>query len=152
MRLAGALLALWAILACNGCIVIGATVATVAAVTAVTVKTAGKVTVATVETTGKIAAAAVTSPGERTPLSPESAAKLARRGMVVVVDAGSSVTTELPWQPGLQLHSVAPTEKFSGSFNTARIFRDGKLLSANLGQVNAGALALQPGDVVELRR
>lgn len=149
MRVAGALLALCVILACSGCIVIGATVATVAAVT---VKTAGKVIVATVKTTGKIATAAVTSSGGATAMSMESAAKLAKTGMVVVVDASSGATTELPWQQGMQLYSAAQTGKFSGCFNAARIFRDGKLLSANLKQAHAGEQALRPGDVVELRR
>ena len=152
MRVAGALLALWAILVCSGCFVVGATVATVAAVTAVTVKTAAKVIVATVETTGKIATAAVTSSGDVTAMSMESAAKLARTGMVVVVDAGSGATVELPWQQGMQLYSAAQAGKFSGSFSAARIFRDGKLLSANLKQVHAGEQALRSGDVVELRR
>ena len=152
MRVAGALLALCAVLACSGCIVIGATVAAVAAVTTVTVKTTAKVTVATVETTGKIATAAVTSSGGVTVMSMESAEKLAKTGMVVVVDAGSGTTAELPWQQGMQLYSAARAGKFSGTFNAARIFRDGKILSANLNQTRTAEQALRSGDVVELRR
>jgi hypothetical protein len=152
VRVAGALLALCAVLACSGCIVIGATVATVAAVTTVTVKTAGKVTVATVETTGRIATAAVTSSGGVTAMSMESAAKLAKTGMVVVVNAGSGTTAELPWQQGMQLYSAAQAGKFGGTFNAARIFRDGKILSVNLNQTRAAEQALRSGDVVELRR
>ncbi len=152
MRFAGALLALFAILVCNGCIVVGATVATVAAVTAVTVKTVAKVTVATVETTGKFATATVTSSGEARTMSVESAVKLAKAGMVVVVEAGSGATAELPWRQGMQLYSAAQAGKFSGSFSAAKIFRDGKILSANLNQTRAAELALRSGDVVELRR
>ena len=152
MRVAGALLALGAVLVCSGCIVIGATVAAVAAVTTVTVKTAAKVTVATVETTGNIATAAVTSSGSVSTMSMDSAAKLARTGMVVVVDASSGTTAQLPWQQGMQLYSAAQAGKFSGSFNAAKIFREGKVLSANLKQAAAAEQALRSGDVVELRR
>ncbi len=152
MRVAGVLLAVGAILGCNGCILVGATVATVAAVTAVTVKTAAKVTVATVETTGKIAAATVTSSGEATTMSVESAVKLAKTGMVVVVEAGSGVTVELPWRQGMQLYSAAQAGKFSGSYSAARIFREGKILSANPRPASAAGLALRSGDVVELWR
>ncbi len=107
MRLASATLGIFFVLAGSGCLLVGATVAAVGAVAATGVKTAGKVTVATVATTGRIAAAAVNSSGEMKDLSLDAAAKLARAGTVVVVDAASGTTTALPWQQGLQLYTAA---------------------------------------------
>jgi hypothetical protein len=150
VRRVAALLALGSLLACSGCIVVGAAVATVAAVTATTVKTAGQVTVATVETTGRLATAAVTSSGGTTALTMESAARLAQTGMVVLVDAGNGATTALPWQPGLKLYAAAQAGNFSGTLKAAKIFRSGQTLAADLKSARAAELALRAGDVVEL--
>ena len=151
MRIAAALLCLFFVLAGSGCLVIGATVAAVGAVTVATIKTASKVTVATVETTGRVASAAMTSSGEMSALSMESAAKLARTGMVVVVDASNGATAELPWQKGMKLYSAAQAGNLRGSFSAAKIFRDGKMLAAAL-KGPAAEQPLRAGDVVELRR
>jgi len=137
VRLAAALLGLSFVLTGSGCLVVGATVAAVGAVAVTTIKTASKVTVATVATTGRVAAAAMTSSGEMTALTMESAAKLARTGMVVVVDASNGATAELPWQRGMKLYAAARSGNLGGSFSTAKIFREGKL---------------RGGDVVELHR
>lgn len=147
---AGALLAL-AILTCGGCLVVGATIAAVGAVTAVSVKTASKVTVATVGTTGRVAAAAITSSGEVTALSLESAARLARAGMVVVVDAGTGAIVEMPWQEGMQLYTAAQSGRLSGSFNAAKIFRGGRMFTADLKKADSVRQVLRAGDVIELR-
>jgi seryl-tRNA(Sec) selenium transferase len=150
--LAVAALSLLTILFCSGCLVVGATVAAVGAVTVTTVKTAGKVTVATVGATGRVASAAISSSGEMTALTVETAAKLARAGAVVVVDAGSGVVTELPWRQGMQLYAATSAGPGGVSFNTARIFRDGWAVAADLRQARAAEQALRPGDVIELRR
>ena len=150
MRIAAALLCLFFILAGSGCLVVGAAVAAVGAVTVATIKTASKVTVATVETTGKVAAAAMTSSGEVTALSMESAARLARTGMVVV-DASNGATAELPWQQGMKLYAAAQAGSLRGSFSTAKIFRDGKMLATAL-KGPAAEQPLRAGDVVELHR
>ncbi len=152
MRLAAAFFALIFVLAGSGCIVVGATVAAVGAITATTIKTASKVTVATVQTTGRVASAAMTSSGEVTALSMESAAKLARNGMVVAVDASTGATAALPWQQGMQLYAATQADNLSGGFKAAKIFRAGRTIAADLKKAEAGRLALQAGDVVELRR
>lgn len=151
MRVIAALLGLPFVLAGSGCLVVGATAAAVGAVAATTIKTASKVTVATVETTGRVASAAMTSSGEVTALSMESAAKLAKTGMVVVVDASSGATTELPWQQGMKLYAAAQSGNPAGHFSTAKIFRDGTMLAAAL-KGRAAEQPLSAGDVVELHR
>jgi hypothetical protein len=152
VRWAAAALALAAVLFCSGCLVVGATVAAVSAVTVTTVKTAGKVTVATVGATGRVAAAAVSSSGEVTALTVETAARLARAGAVVVVDAGTGAVTQLPWQQGMKLYAATQAGPDGVSFNTAKIFREGRAVAADLRQVRAAEQALHAGDVVELRR
>jgi hypothetical protein len=151
VRWAAALLGLGLVLGGGGCLVVGATVAAVGAVTATSIKAASKVTVATVSTTGRVAAAAVTSSGEVTALTMESAARLARTGMVVVVDASNGATAELPWRQGMQLQA-ATGAGLGGAFRAARVFRAGRLLAADLKQPAGRTLALFSGDVVELHR
>jgi len=151
VRWVAALLCLSLVLGGGGCLVVGATVAAVGAVTVTTVRTASKVTVATVETTGRVASAAMTSSGEVTALSMESAARLARTGMVVVVDATNGATVELPWQQGMQLYSATAAGS-GGAFRAAKIFRAGRMIAADLKKPEARSLALHSGDVVELRR
>jgi hypothetical protein len=138
VRIAAALFGLLFVLTGGGCLVVGATVAAAGAVVATTVKTAGKVTVATVETTGRVASATLTSSGEATALTMESAAKLARAGMVVVVDAGNGAATELPWRQGMRLDAVAQPGNPGGSFSMAKIFREGKTLKVALKGRAAG--------------
>jgi len=152
VRWAAAALVLSSVLFCSGCLVVGATVAAVSAVTVTTVKTAGKVTVATVGATGRVASAAVSSSGEVTALTVETAAQLARAGAVVMVDAGTGAVTQMPWQQGMKLYAAAQAGPGGVSFNTARIFRDGRTVAADLRQARAAGQALRAGDVVELRR
>ena len=152
MRIGTAILGLYFILAGGGCLVVGATVAAVGAVAATTIKAAGKVTVATVQTTGRVASAAVNSSGEVTALSMETATRLAKTGMVVVVDGTSGATAELPWQQGMKLYSAAQAGNFSGSFKAAKIFRAGRTIAADLNKAETAGLTLQSGDVVELHR
>lgn len=151
MRWAAALLGLGLVCGGSGCLVVGATVAAVGAVTATSIKAAGKVTVATVSTTGRVAAAAVTSSGDVTALTMESAARLARAGMVVVVDASNGATLAMPWQQGMQLYA-ATAAGTGGAFRAAKIFRAGRLIAADLKQPAGGQVALLAGDVVELHR
>jgi hypothetical protein len=151
MRIAVGLLLSVAVLLCNGCVVVAATVASAAAITATSVKTATKVTTATVATTGKVTAAAITSSGDVAALSMESAARLARTGMVVLVDGGSGSVVELPWREGLELYRAAQEGNLRAGFKAARIFRDGKVINAALKRATDGKLALHSGDVVELR-
>jgi len=132
----------------GGCVVVGAAVASAAAITATTVKTAGKVTTATIKTGGKVTAAAVTSSGDVAALSMESAAKLARAGMVVLVDGGSGAVFELPWREGLRLQQAVQAQNLSAAFKAAKIFRQGRIINSSLKQ----SPALRPGDVVELLR
>lgn len=145
--LAGLLLLAMAGLA-GGCVVVGATVASAAAITATTVKAAGKVTTATVKTGGKVTAAAVTSSGDVAVLSMESAAKLARTGMVVLVDGSSGAVVELPWREGLRLQQAMQANNLPAIFRAAKIFRQGRILSASVKR----APLLRSGDVVELLR
>lgn len=146
-----ALLSLAVLLQCSGCLAV-AVVSTASAVAIAAVKTTGKVAVATVSTTGRVASAALTSSGEVTALTLESAARLAKTGMVVMVDGGTGALVELPWQDGMKLYQ-AQTGNFSGSFSAAKIFRKGRMLAADLKKVRAGAAdpLLSSGDVVELR-
>lgn len=138
----------------SGCAVVVATGAAVTAVTVATVKTAGKVTTATVTTTGKVVSSAVTSSGDVASLSMESAAKLARVGMVVTVDSSSGAVQELPWQQGMSLYLATQGNQSGAAYDAATIFRRGKRITADLRRVWEGAedVALQSGDVVELRR
>lgn len=152
MRLFTAALGIFFLLAGSGCLVVGATVAAVGAVAATTVKTAGKVTVATVQTTGRLASAAVTTSGDMTALSMESAAALARTGMVVVVDSASGATTELPWQQGMKLYAATQAGNIDAGFKAAKIFRAGRTIAADLHKAETASLSLQSGDVVELHR
>lgn len=151
MRWAAGAVLLAAVLLGNGCVVVVATVASAAALTATTVKTATKVTTATVATTGKVAAAAVTSSGDVAALSLESAARLARAGMVVLVDGGSGAIVELPWREGLELRAALEAKNLRTAFKAAKIFREGRVIQASLRRARAAAgPALRPGDVVEL--
>ena len=152
MRGLAALLALAALLQCSGCLAV-AVVSAASAVAIATVRTTGKVAVATVATTGRVASAAISSSGEVTALTMESAARLAKTGMVVMVDGSNGTLTELPWQKGMKLYQSAQAGQFSGSLNAAKIFRSGQTLATDLKQVRTGATdpLLSPGDVVELR-
>ena len=151
MRFAAGALLLAAALFCNGCVVVAATVASAAAITATTVKATTKVTTATVATTGRVTAAAITSSGDVAALSMESAARLARAGMVVLVDSGTGTIVELPWQEGLQLQAALEAKNLRAAFKMAKIFREGRVIQTRLrGRSAAADAALRPGDVVEL--
>lgn len=151
MRSAAGALLLAAALLDGGCAVVTATVGGAAAITTTTIRTTAKVTTATVATTGKVAAAAVASSGDVTALTLESAAKLARTGMVVLVDAGAGAVFELPWREGLELQAALEAKNLRAAFKAAKIFREGRVISASLrGAKAARAAALHPGDVVEL--
>lgn len=154
MRIAAGLLLLAAALLGGGCVVVVATVASATAITATTIKTAGKVTTATVATGGKVTAAAVTSSGDVAALSMESAAKLARAGMVVLVDGGSGAVFELPWREGLQLQQAMEANQLRAVFKAAKIFRAGRIITTRLKGARAATTMpeLRPGDVVELLR
>lgn len=154
MRIAAGLLLLAAVLLNGGCVVVAATVTTATAITATSIKAAGKVTTATVATGGKVTAAAMTSSGDVAALSMESATRLARAGMVVLVDAGSGAVHELPWQEGLQLQQAMEAGNLRAAFKAAKIFREGRIIRAVLkgGGEAAKVPALRPGDVVELLR
>ena len=153
MRIAGAVVFLPVFFLGGGCSLVIATAVMASSVAVATVNTAGKVTVATVTTTGKVVSSAVTSSGDVASLSMESAAKLARAGAVVAVDTGTGAVTELPWQEGMRLYTAAQTGQIGGTFNTAKIFRSGQTIAADLRKVRAGLedRPLRPGDVVELR-
>jgi hypothetical protein len=153
MRITAVLLLAVALLGGTGCVVVVAGVASAAAITATTVKTATKVTTATVSTTGKVAAAAVKSSGDVTALTITSAAKLARAGMVVLVDSGSGAVVDLPWREGLELRGALEAKSLKTAFKAAKIFRAGRVIGANLRLRHAAASTeLLPGDVVELLR
>lgn len=139
------------LLSLAGCSVVGAAASGVSSIAAAGIKTAATVTTATVKTTGRVVGAAVSSGGEVTAGGLESAAKLAKTGMVVAVDAGSGAITEMPWQEGLELAIAAQNGKFDAAFNTAKIYRQGRVITADMAAVRSGAqkLALQSGDVVE---
>ncbi|MBI2517048.1 MAG: hypothetical protein HYV95_09040 [Opitutae bacterium] len=154
MRRAAVLLLALHILLGGGCAVVVTTAMVAGSVAAATVATAGKVTVATVKTTGKVAASAVTSSGDVAALSMESAARLARAGMVVVVDGASGAVTEMPWREGLRLAQAVEAGRFSSGLRVANIFRRSGVVAADLARVRAGREdhALLSGDVLELRR
>lgn len=145
--LAGAVLAA-ACLAGSGCLVL-ATVTAVGAVAATTIKTTGKVARTAVGTTARVASAAISGPGEPAALTEESAARLARPGLVVVVERDTGTRANLPWQEGMTLAVAA--EK-SGRYRAATLFRADGVRPVDLRQAWTGDLALQSGDVVELRR
>ncbi len=148
------LLGLTILLAQSSCAIVVATATTVSAVTATTVTTAGKVTVAAVKSGGKMAASAVTSSGDVTSLSMETAAKLARAGMVVTVDSASGAITEMPWEKGMRLYGATKSGKIGAAYDLASIFRKGKRIDADLRRVRQGLddHVLKSGDVLELRR
>ena len=137
-----------------GCSVVGAAASGVSSIAAAGIKTAATVTTATVKTTGRVVGAAVSSSGEVTATGMESAAKLAKTGMVVAVDASSGAITEMPWQQGMELAMAAQSGKFDAAFNTAKIYRQGRVITADMSAVRSGAqkLALQSGDVVEFAK
>jgi len=134
----------------SGCLVL-ATVAAVGALATTTIKTTGKVAGAAVETTGRMAAAAISAPAEPAALTVESAARLSQPGVVVVVDRSNGAVSELPWQDGMTLAAAASVGK-NGGYSAAAIFRNNRLLPADLRQTWTGDLVLFAGDVVELRR
>jgi hypothetical protein len=156
-----------ACLLCSGCLVL-ATVAAVGALATTTIKTTGKTAGAAVETPARVASApvasapvvsapvassAVTAPAEpavAAALTVESAAKLARPGVVVVVDQSNGAVAELPWQEGMTLAAAASAGK-SGGYKAATIFRNNRALPADLRQAWTGDLVVFAGDVVELR-
>jgi len=154
VRICAGLLLLATVLLGSGCVVVGAAVGTAAAVTATTVKTAGKVTTTTVAAGGKVSVAAVKSSGSVAALSVESAAKLARTGMVVLVDTASGAIIELPWSEGLRLQQAMQAKNLPSVFKAAKIFREGRIINASLKSARAlaKAPALRSGDVVELLR
>jgi hypothetical protein len=135
MKIAAGLLCLCALLACSGCFVVATGVVAAVVVSATAEKTPG-------QNTGPATGRAVESP-----------ARLSKQGMVVVVDAGSGATTELPWHAGMLLSTAAQAAHFGGSVG-ASIFRAGKVLTVERTQVGAGTAGpeLRAGDVVELRR
>ena len=137
-----------------GCSVVGAAASGVASIASTSIKAAATVTTATVKTTGRVVGAAVSSGGEVTATGMESAAKLAKTGMVVAVDAGSGAITEMPWQEGMELAMAAQSGKFDAAFNTAKIYRQGRVITADMAAVRSGAqkLALKSGDVVEFAK
>jgi hypothetical protein len=154
VRLAAGLCLLVALALTSGCVVIAATAASTAAIAATSVKAAGKVTTATVKAGGRVTAAAVTSSGDVAVLSMESAAKLARTGMVVLVDGSSGAVVELPWREGLRLHQAMQANNLPAVFKAAKIFRQGRIISASLRGAKAATTPplLLSGDVVELLR
>lgn len=137
-----------ACLACGGCLVV-ATVAAAGAVVSTTVKTTGKVAGAAVSTTGRVASAVISSPRPPAALTVDSASALSRPDRVVVVENGTA--TNLPWQPGMTLAAAVPAGPHGGA-GAVSIFRGGHVWPADLRQAWTADLALQSGDVVELRR
>lgn len=154
MRPAAALILLLSLGAASGCTVVVATAGAVGLVAATSVKTAGKVTATTVKTTGRVATAALSSGGEVSALTLESAARLARTGMVVLVDVQSGAVTELPWREGLQLSAAVQAGHPGAQFARAVVFRSGRRLTADLAAVHSQSprLGLQSRDVIELQR
>ena len=153
MKLAAAVIFLALALLAEGCVLVVATASAATEVAATAVTTAGKVTVATVKTGGKIAVSAVNSSGDMAELTLESAARLSRTGMVVVVDAGTGAVSEIPWRHGMRLAQVMQAGRLSGTFEAARIFRGGAVTAADLAskRSNGADWPLHPGDVVEFR-
>lgn len=143
--LAGALLG-------GGCTVVTTTASGVASVTAATVKTTAAVTTATVRTTGKVTAAALTTSGDTAALTIESAGRLARAGMVVLVDSGTGALYELPWREDLVLQAALEAGPAGGVFEAAKIFRDGRVIRTTLSGKKKPGPELRPRDVVELLR
>jgi hypothetical protein len=153
-RIAAVLLMAAAGLLAQGCVLVVATAAGAAALTATAVKTTTKVTTATVAATGRVTAAAITSSGEVTALTIESAARLAKAGMVVLVDAGAGTIAEVPWSEGLELHGALQASHLRAAIKAVRIFRDGRMISRRLRsrQTVGRGPQLAAGDVVELLR
>jgi len=152
VRRAAAGLLLAGMLAGNGCVVVTTTASGVASVTAAAVKTTATVTTATVRTTGKVTAAALTTSGDAAALTIESAGRLARAGMVVLVDSGTGAVYELPWREGLALQTALESGQVRGVFKAAKIFRAGRVIRATLSAGREEDPALRPKDVVELLR
>jgi hypothetical protein len=147
-RIAAVLLMAAAGLLAQGCVLVVATAAGAAALTAT------KVTTATVAATGRVTVAAITSSGEVTALTIESAARLAKAGMVVLVDAGAGTIAEVPWSEGLELHGALQASHLRAAIKAVRIFRDGRMISRRLRsrQTVGRGPQLAAGDVVELLR
>lgn len=137
----------------SGCAAVVATAGVASSVTAASVKAAGQVTVATVKTSGKVVSSAVTSSGDVTALTMESAAALARAGMVVVVDGRTGAISELPWREGLRLYTLASSDPVGRAADIAAIFRGGRRVELDLKRVRKGRddLKLAAGDVIEFR-
>lgn len=153
-RLAAVLLMAVAGLLTQGCVVVVATAASAADLTATTLKTTTKVTTATVAATGRVTAAAISSSGEVAALTIESATRLAKAGLVVLVDTGAGTIAEVPWTEGLELHGALQAGSVRSAIKAVRIFREGRVISRNLrgrAAVERGPRLLA-GDVVELLR
>lgn len=151
MRVWVASLSLLIAAGCSGCVAV-AVASAASAIAITTVKATGKVTAATVATTGRVASAAMTSSGDVTVLTLETAARLARTGMVVMLDGSNGALVEVPWREGLRLYQAARAGGLSTGYDAARIFRDGRMITTAFEKTGRANVALRSGDVVELRR
>lgn len=134
----------------SGCAVVVTTAVVAGTVVATSVKTAGTVTSTTIKATGRVVTSSVGATGEVTALSVESAARLARAGAVVAVDAGTGAVTPVDWEEGLTLPALAGRTAGKGRYREARVFRQGRVRAVQIGR-NARAEGLAAGDVVEFR-
>jgi len=153
-RLAGIGLSLALAASGGGCTLAVVTAKTAGSVATTTVATAGKVTTATVKSTGKVMTSAVSSSGDATALSVDSAAKLARTGMVVSVDAGTGAITRTPWRDGLKLYALVQAHEVARAADFATLFRGDRRAEISLERVRKRVedYTLRSGDVIEFRR
>jgi hypothetical protein len=114
-----------------------------------TVGVAADVTAATVRGTGTVAAAAVGATSNVTDESLRAAARLSKTGSLIFFDPRTGAVFETPWQEGMRLLGAAESAKVDAAFSAVRVIRKGRAMDST-GPI--AALAVKPGDVVELAR
>jgi hypothetical protein len=114
---------------------------------ATTVVAVGETSGAVVSTTAKVTSHVVRAGGDVADAGVDSAARLAKSGMVTFVDSATGNVTRVAWTKGLTLATGAETAKVQLALHAAEVIRDGHLFTSAAKEI----LPLVSGDVVRLK-
>lgn len=134
----------------SGCLAVKAVTAPVK-LAATSVIVAGETAGAVVTNTGRLAVSAANATGSIGSTSLESAAKLARSGMVTFVDAADGTIVRVPWQEGMTVAGAGQAAKIEFGRRAIDVIRASRVIYSASRVAGEGA-ALAPGDVVRLAR
>lgn len=116
-------------------------------VAATTVVAVGETSGAVISTTAKVTSHVVRAGGDVADAGVDSAAKLAKSGMVTFVDSAMGNVTRVAWTKGLTLAAGAETAKVQLALHATDVIRDGHLLTPAAMEI----LPIASGDVVRLK-